>query len=171
MKRSFVLAAAAMMLIQIGPIWAQEIVLGQSVALTGPAQELGKEMQQGAQTYFDAVNAAGGIRGKRIVLRTLDDSRPQSDCPLTGEVETADGKHRNHPAAGDADPVVVQQSVVVVVIDTIGNKRVVVGVQQVALVCSPILDAQVLGDEVANVGNSAALADGLPIDHDHRTVS
>ena len=73
MKRSFVLAAAALLLIRISPIWAQEIVLGQSVALTGPAQELGKEMQLGAQTYFDVVNAAGGIRGKKIVLRTLDD--------------------------------------------------------------------------------------------------
>lgn len=52
---------------------AQEIVLGQSVALTGPAQELGKEMQLGAKTYFDIVNAAGGVRGRKIVLRTLDD--------------------------------------------------------------------------------------------------
>lgn len=54
-------------------ILAQEIVLGQSVALTGPAQELGKELLLGAKTYFDAVNAAGGVRGKQIVLRTLDD--------------------------------------------------------------------------------------------------
>jgi ABC-type branched-subunit amino acid transport system substrate-binding protein len=52
---------------------SQEIVLGQSVALTGPAQELGKEMQLGAKLYFDRVNADGGVRGKKIVLRTLDD--------------------------------------------------------------------------------------------------
>ncbi len=55
------------------PAFAQEIVLGQSAALTGPAQELGKEMQLGARVYFDAVNAAGGVRGKKIVLKTLDD--------------------------------------------------------------------------------------------------
>ena len=72
MYRSFYLAAA-LLLSQTAPIFAQEIVLGQSVALTGPAQELGKEMVLGAKTYFDLVNAAGGIRGKKIVLRTLDD--------------------------------------------------------------------------------------------------
>ena len=49
---------------------AQDIVLGQSAALSGPAQELGREMQLGAKTYFDLVNAAGGIRGRKIVLRT-----------------------------------------------------------------------------------------------------
>ena len=52
---------------------APDIVLGQSVALSGPAAELGREMQLGAQMYFDSVNAAGGIRGRKIVLKTLDD--------------------------------------------------------------------------------------------------
>ena len=53
--------------------FAQDIVLGQSVALSGPAAELGRDMQFGAQIYFDAINAAGGIRGRKIVLKTLDD--------------------------------------------------------------------------------------------------
>ena len=52
---------------------AQDIVLGQSVALSGPAAELGRDMQFGAQIYFDVVNATGGIRGRKIVLKTLDD--------------------------------------------------------------------------------------------------
>jgi branched-chain amino acid transport system substrate-binding protein len=52
---------------------ADEIVFGQSVALSGAASELGREMRLGAQLYFDAVNAQGGVRGKKIVLRTLDD--------------------------------------------------------------------------------------------------
>jgi len=50
-----------------------QVVLGQSVALTGPAQELGKDMQLGASLYFNQVNARGGIHGRRIVLKTLDD--------------------------------------------------------------------------------------------------
>src|SRR5688500_13026403 len=50
-----------------------QVVLGQSVALSGPAQELGKDMQLGAQLYFDAVNAKGGVNGRKIVLKTLDD--------------------------------------------------------------------------------------------------
>ncbi len=48
-------------------------MLGQSVALSGPAAELGREMQLGAQLYFDSINSAGGIRGRKIVLKTLDD--------------------------------------------------------------------------------------------------
>ncbi|MGE0357379.1 MAG: ABC transporter substrate-binding protein [Burkholderiales bacterium] len=50
-----------------------QIVLGQSVALTGPAQQLGKDMQLGASLYFNVVNAKGGVNGRRIVLKTLDD--------------------------------------------------------------------------------------------------
>lgn len=49
------------------------IVLGQSAALTGPAQELGKGMRDGAQAYFDHVNSLGGVHGRKIILRTLDD--------------------------------------------------------------------------------------------------
>ena len=50
-----------------------QIVLGQSVALTGPAQQLGLDMQLGANLYFNKVNAQGGVNGRRIVLKTLDD--------------------------------------------------------------------------------------------------
>lgn len=50
-----------------------QVVLGQSVALSGPAQELGKDMQVGASLYFNAVNAKGGVNGRKIVLKTLDD--------------------------------------------------------------------------------------------------
>jgi ABC-type branched-subunit amino acid transport system substrate-binding protein len=50
-----------------------QIVLGQSVALSGPAQELGKDMQFGASLYFGHVNARGGVNGRRVVLKTLDD--------------------------------------------------------------------------------------------------
>jgi ABC-type branched-subunit amino acid transport system substrate-binding protein len=79
-------------LISSVPTWAQEIVFGQSVALTGPAQELGKEMQLGAKTYFDIVNAAGGIRGKKIVLRTLDDGYepPRAEANTKKFVEDGD---------------------------------------------------------------------------------
>ena len=50
-----------------------QVVLGQSVALSGPAQELGKDMQLGASLYFNEVNARGGVNGRKIVLKTLDD--------------------------------------------------------------------------------------------------
>ncbi|MEO7741667.1 MAG: ABC transporter substrate-binding protein [Usitatibacter sp.] len=50
-----------------------QILLGQSVALTGPAQQLGLDMQMGATLYFNTVNARGGVNGRKIVLKTLDD--------------------------------------------------------------------------------------------------
>jgi branched-chain amino acid transport system substrate-binding protein len=49
------------------------IVLGQSAALSGPAAALGTAMRDGALAYFDSVNAAGGVNGRQIVLKTLDD--------------------------------------------------------------------------------------------------
>lgn len=49
------------------------ILIGQSAALSGPAQELGSEMRQGALAYFNGINAQGGINGRQIELRTLDD--------------------------------------------------------------------------------------------------
>ncbi|MFH1419205.1 MAG: ABC transporter substrate-binding protein [Planctomycetota bacterium] len=50
-----------------------EIVVGQSCALTGPAQALGKGMEAGLHAYFQKVNAAGGIEGRKIRLISKDD--------------------------------------------------------------------------------------------------
>jgi branched-chain amino acid transport system substrate-binding protein len=49
------------------------IVLGQSLALTGPGSSLSVPFHQGAKLYFDRVNAGGGINGRKIELVTLDD--------------------------------------------------------------------------------------------------
>lgn len=54
-------------------VTATTILLGQSAAFSGPASELGTEMRAGAMAYFQAVNAAGGVNGRRIELRSLDD--------------------------------------------------------------------------------------------------
>lgn len=51
----------------------QEIVLGQSIALSGALADLGKEYSSGAALYFDQVNAQGGIHGRKIRLISLDD--------------------------------------------------------------------------------------------------
>jgi branched-chain amino acid transport system substrate-binding protein len=61
-----------------------KVLLGQSVALTGPAAELGIQMRNGAKTYFDHVNANGGVHGRRIELITLDDGyEPARTAPNT----------------------------------------------------------------------------------------
>lgn len=73
------LLAAAISLLLSAAVLAEpgvsdkEIVLGQSVALSGPAKELGSEMRSGALLYFEQVNAGGGVHGRRIRLQTLDD--------------------------------------------------------------------------------------------------
>jgi branched-chain amino acid transport system substrate-binding protein len=54
-------------------VTANTIVIGQSAPFSGPAQALGTEMRAGALAYFQLVNAAGGINGRRIELRSLDD--------------------------------------------------------------------------------------------------
>ena len=60
------------------PAWPQgvttdTILIGQSAALSGPAEQLGKEMKAGAEAYFDAVNRSGGVNGRKIKLLSLDD--------------------------------------------------------------------------------------------------
>ncbi len=50
-----------------------EIVLGVSAAFSGPSQGLGIELYRGASAYFEHVNRAGGVGGRRIVLKTYDD--------------------------------------------------------------------------------------------------
>jgi ABC-type branched-subunit amino acid transport system substrate-binding protein len=49
------------------------IVIGQSAAFSGPASELGNEMRAGALAYFQSANAAGGVNGRKVELRSLDD--------------------------------------------------------------------------------------------------
>jgi branched-chain amino acid transport system substrate-binding protein len=69
------------------PAWAQSgrLVLGQSAAFSGPAAQLGIQMNQGAKIFFDALNAAGGINGQQVELRTLDDGYEPDRCKANTE--------------------------------------------------------------------------------------
>ncbi len=51
----------------------QPIVLGQSCALSGPAQNLGLELRAGLLAAFSKKNDEGGIRGRDILLISRDD--------------------------------------------------------------------------------------------------
>lgn len=55
-------------------VTADSILLGQSAALTGPTAVLGKQMNAGARLYFDYINAHGGVFGRKIELKALDDA-------------------------------------------------------------------------------------------------
>jgi branched-chain amino acid transport system substrate-binding protein len=65
---TFISAPAA----QAQGVTADTILIGQSAALTGPAQELGLEMKAGADAYFNYVNENGGVNGRKIKLISLD---------------------------------------------------------------------------------------------------
>lgn len=63
------------------------ILLGQSAALSGPTAMLGKELGAGARLYFDYVNQQGGIYGRRIELKSLDDyNEPDTAAKNTREL-------------------------------------------------------------------------------------
>lgn len=63
----------------------RRIVLGQSAAFTGPAAYLGVQMNRGAKIFFDAQNAAGGVNGLTVELRTLDDGYEPDRCKANTE--------------------------------------------------------------------------------------
>lgn len=69
------------------PALAQEraLVLGQSAAFSGPAAQLGIQMHRGAKIFFDQANAAGGINGQPIELRTADDGYEPERCKANTE--------------------------------------------------------------------------------------
>ncbi len=56
------------------------IVLGQSAPFSGPAAQLGVQFHLGAQLVFEALNERGGINGRRIELRRLDDGYEPERC-------------------------------------------------------------------------------------------
>ena len=58
---------------QSGKTRGRKIVLGQSVPLTGAADQIGLAYLNGAKMYFDLVNQKNGVSGVKIEVRTLDD--------------------------------------------------------------------------------------------------
>ena len=51
----------------------RKLTLGQSVPLTGAADQIGLAYFNGAKMFFDALNAKNGAAGYKIELKTLDD--------------------------------------------------------------------------------------------------
>ena len=54
-------------------VTTNRILLGQSAAFSGPAAQLGIDLNAGARLYFDNLNAQGGIHGRKIEILTADD--------------------------------------------------------------------------------------------------
>lgn len=56
------------------------IVLGQSAPFSGAAVQLGLQFYLGAQLHFEALNARGGVNGRRIEIARLDDGYDPERC-------------------------------------------------------------------------------------------
>lgn len=54
-------------------ISAQQLVVGQVISLEGGRNELGVAARQGVESALQVVNANGGINGRNLVIRVLDD--------------------------------------------------------------------------------------------------
>lgn len=50
-----------------------DILIGMSTVLTGPSEFLGKNFLTGVLSFFEAINKAGGIRGRKIKVIAYDD--------------------------------------------------------------------------------------------------
>lgn len=50
-----------------------QILIGQSITLQGGRNEYGQAVLSGVQAYLEAVNSKGGVHGRKLVLKTLDD--------------------------------------------------------------------------------------------------
>lgn len=69
---------------------AKEIVIGHVAGYTGPVTKDSSEMGEGAQVYFDAVNARGGVLGRKLQLLVVDDHfKPEDTVTL---IESMNGK-------------------------------------------------------------------------------
>jgi len=52
----------------------QPITVGMSGPLQGPSQDLGIEMRRGIQAMFSGLNAGGGVFGRMLALRSMNDN-------------------------------------------------------------------------------------------------
>ncbi|MDP4073476.1 ABC transporter substrate-binding protein [Acidovorax sp. A1169] len=66
-------ASAVLALLAIGGVAHAQILIGQTVGVTGSAAATVQESMKGASLYIDHVNARGGVAGQKVEVITLDD--------------------------------------------------------------------------------------------------
>jgi ABC-type branched-subunit amino acid transport system substrate-binding protein len=68
------LLTIALLLCLAAPSHAEDIVLGNSLPLSGPLGAAGKAARTGMDAYLARVDREGGINGRKVVIRSLDDA-------------------------------------------------------------------------------------------------
>ncbi len=66
-------ALALLAALAVLPAWAQPLVLGAVLPQTGQLADLAADMQKALVLWQEAANAAGGLLGRRVELKFLDD--------------------------------------------------------------------------------------------------
>ena len=87
-----VLSAAAAARAEDSGVSDRQILFGQSAAFSGPAQDLGKNMRLGIEAAFEEANRRGGVHGRRLALRSLDDAyEPEAAIANTRRLVAEEG--------------------------------------------------------------------------------
>jgi ABC-type branched-subunit amino acid transport system substrate-binding protein len=96
---------------------AETIVIGQTAGFTGQVAAQVKEMTAGAKACFDYVNRHGGVHGRKIVLKSLDDGYDAKRAAENARTLVVDqqvfalGLARGTPTSEAIVPVVTQYKV------------------------------------------------------------
>jgi branched-chain amino acid transport system substrate-binding protein len=69
----------------------KRVLLGQTIALQGGKNAYAVEAQAGIETGLDLVNRAGGVFGRQVALRTLDDDNKSDKAEANARALAAEG--------------------------------------------------------------------------------
>lgn len=94
-----------------------KIVFGQAAALEGPASGLGLGMQEGLKAAFEEANRAGGVKGRKLQLISVDDGyEPKKSIEATKKLIDEDKVFAlvgpvGTPTSAATQPIAAQASV------------------------------------------------------------
>ena len=102
------IAALAAILAMSAASAAETIKIGIPQPMTGPATQYGDQIQAGALTAIDAINAAGGVKGKKLEPLLIDDAcEPKQAVPAANRVVNSGAKFAvAHACSGTTVPAV-----------------------------------------------------------------
>jgi branched-chain amino acid transport system substrate-binding protein len=74
------------------PAAAQDLIVGVAAPMTGNLAQIGKQFAEGAQLAADEVNARGGIKGRKVVVRVEDDKGDPKEAATVAQKFASDDR-------------------------------------------------------------------------------
>jgi branched-chain amino acid transport system substrate-binding protein len=88
---AIVLAFSSIQVLADDGVSKDKILFGQVAALDGPAKALGQGMREGILAAFEEANRAGGISGRKLELKSVDDGyEPEKTIEATKKIINED---------------------------------------------------------------------------------